>query len=67
MSALHLQVSTVSQALIFVTRSRSWSFAEPPWCHRFPACSTCCDLPCHVCQLGPCQDWLELGRCRLAV
>ncbi|EOA15187.1 hypothetical protein CARUB_v10028575mg [Capsella rubella] len=30
MSALYLQVSIVSQALIFVTRSRSWSFTERP-------------------------------------
>ncbi|CAN1301255.1 Plasma membrane ATPase [Linum perenne] len=30
MSALYLQVSIVSQALIFVTRSRSWSFVELP-------------------------------------
>ncbi|KAL5149497.1 Plasma membrane ATPase 4 [Glycine soja] len=30
MSALYLQVSIVSQALIFVTRSRSWSFIERP-------------------------------------
>lgn len=30
MAALYLQVSIVSQALIFVTRSRSWSFAERP-------------------------------------
>ncbi|KAL3629661.1 ATPase 11, plasma membrane-type [Castilleja foliolosa] len=29
-SAIHLQVSIVSQALIFVTRSRSWSFVERP-------------------------------------
>lgn len=29
-SAIYLQVSTISQALIFVTRSRSWSFAERP-------------------------------------
>jgi len=29
-SALYLQVSIVSQALIFVTRSRSWSFIERP-------------------------------------
>ncbi|XP_068652690.1 ATPase 11, plasma membrane-type isoform X1 [Aristolochia californica] len=29
-SAIYLQVSTVSQALIFVTRSRSWSFVERP-------------------------------------
>ncbi|CAN1190762.1 ATPase 9, plasma membrane-type [Linum perenne] len=29
-SALYLQVSIVSQALIFVTRSRSWSFIETP-------------------------------------
>ncbi|XVF89481.1 hypothetical protein PTKIN_Ptkin19aG0133500 [Pterospermum kingtungense] len=29
-SALYLQVSIVSQALIFVTRSRSWSYAERP-------------------------------------
>ncbi|KAL2479063.1 ATPase 9 [Forsythia ovata] len=29
-SALYLQVSIVSQALIFVTRSRSWSFLERP-------------------------------------
>ncbi|KAI3902912.1 hypothetical protein MKW92_027172 [Papaver armeniacum] len=28
--ALYLQVSIVSQALIFVTRSRSWSFVERP-------------------------------------
>ncbi|KAL8136378.1 hypothetical protein V2J09_002379 [Rumex salicifolius] len=30
MAALYLQVSVVSQALIFVTRSRSWSFIERP-------------------------------------
>ena len=30
MSALYLQVSIVSQALIFVTRSRSWFFMERP-------------------------------------
>ncbi|KAB2015453.1 hypothetical protein ERO13_D08G029800v2 [Gossypium hirsutum] len=30
MGALYLQVSIVSQALIFVTRSRSWSYAERP-------------------------------------
>ena len=30
MAALHLQVSIVSQALIFVRRSRSWSFVERP-------------------------------------
>ncbi|CAA0814965.1 H(+)-ATPase 5 [Striga hermonthica] len=30
MSALYLQVSIVSQALIFVTRSRSWSYVERP-------------------------------------
>ncbi|RZC68465.1 hypothetical protein C5167_031738 [Papaver somniferum] len=29
-SALYLQVSIVSQALIFVTRSRSWSYIERP-------------------------------------
>ncbi|PWA44897.1 P-type ATPase [Artemisia annua] len=29
-SAIYLQVSTISQALIFVTRSRSWSFLERP-------------------------------------
>ncbi|KAI4354707.1 hypothetical protein L6164_003552 [Bauhinia variegata] len=29
-SALYLQVSTISQALIFVTRSRGWSYAERP-------------------------------------
>ncbi|KAK8489609.1 hypothetical protein V6N13_024016 [Hibiscus sabdariffa] len=29
-AALYLQISTVSQALIFVTRSRSWSFIERP-------------------------------------
>ncbi|XP_024518818.1 ATPase 11, plasma membrane-type isoform X2 [Selaginella moellendorffii] len=29
-SAIYLQVSIVSQALIFVTRSRSWSFMERP-------------------------------------
>ncbi|GJN09214.1 hypothetical protein PR202_ga27198 [Eleusine coracana subsp. coracana] len=32
MSALYLQVSIISQALIFVTRSRSWSFTERPGC-----------------------------------
>ncbi|CAA6659018.1 unnamed protein product [Spirodela intermedia] len=31
-SAVYLQVSTISQALIFVTRSRSWSFVERPGC-----------------------------------
>jgi len=30
MAALYLQVSVISQALIFVTRSRSWSFVERP-------------------------------------
>ncbi|KAL6660871.1 hypothetical protein ACP70R_000255 [Stipagrostis hirtigluma subsp. patula] len=30
MSALYLQVSIISQALIFVTRSRGWCFAERP-------------------------------------
>ena len=30
MAALYLQVSIVSQALIFVTRSRSWCFLERP-------------------------------------
>ncbi|XP_021893651.1 plasma membrane ATPase 1-like [Carica papaya] len=29
-SAVYLQVSTISQALIFVTRSRGWSFRERP-------------------------------------
>ncbi|KAJ4825904.1 Plasma membrane ATPase 1 [Turnera subulata] len=29
-SAIYLQVSTISQALIFVTRSRGWSFMERP-------------------------------------
>ncbi|KAI5076583.1 hypothetical protein GOP47_0008648 [Adiantum capillus-veneris] len=29
-SAVYLQVSIISQALIFVTRSRSWSFREKP-------------------------------------
>ncbi|XP_048436009.1 ATPase 11, plasma membrane-type-like [Pyrus x bretschneideri] len=29
-SALYLQVSTISQALIFVTRSQGWSFLEVP-------------------------------------
>ncbi|KAJ6676790.1 PLASMA MEMBRANE ATPASE 1 [Salix viminalis] len=29
-SAIYLQVSTISQALIFVTRYRSWSYAERP-------------------------------------
>ncbi|KZV56510.1 plasma membrane ATPase 3 [Dorcoceras hygrometricum] len=29
-SAIYLQVSTISQALIFVTRSRSWSYFERP-------------------------------------
>jgi H+-transporting ATPase len=30
MSVIYLQVSIISQALIFVTRSRSWSFVERP-------------------------------------
>ncbi|XP_038884616.1 plasma membrane ATPase 4-like [Benincasa hispida] len=30
MAALYLQVSIISQALIFVTRSRSWSYLERP-------------------------------------
>ncbi|KAH9676319.1 ATPase 11 plasma membrane-type-related [Citrus sinensis] len=29
-SAIYLQVSTISQALIFVTRARSWSFVDRP-------------------------------------
>jgi len=30
MAALYLQVGIISQALIFVTRSRSWSYVERP-------------------------------------
>ena len=30
LAAIYLQVSIISQALIFVTRSRSWSFVERP-------------------------------------
>jgi H+-transporting ATPase len=30
MSALYLQVSIISQALIFVTRSRGWCYFERP-------------------------------------
>jgi hypothetical protein len=30
-AAVYLQVSIISQALIFVTRSRSWSFVERPF------------------------------------
>lgn len=29
-AAIYLQVSTISQALIFVTRSQTWSFMERP-------------------------------------
>ncbi|KAH1215757.1 Plasma membrane ATPase 1 [Glycine max] len=29
-SAIYLQVSTISQALIFITRARSWSYVERP-------------------------------------
>lgn len=29
-SAIYLQVSIISQALIFVTRARSWSYVERP-------------------------------------
>lgn len=29
-SAVYLQVSIISQALIFVTRSRGWSYVERP-------------------------------------
>lgn len=29
-SAVYLQISTISQALIFVTRARGWSFTERP-------------------------------------
>ncbi|KAI3665900.1 hypothetical protein L6452_44535 [Arctium lappa] len=36
-SAVYLQVSTISQALIFVTRSRSWSFYERPGALLFGA------------------------------
>ncbi|XP_024974394.1 plasma membrane ATPase 1-like [Cynara cardunculus var. scolymus] len=36
-SAIYLQVSTISQALIFVTRSRSWSFYERPGALLFGA------------------------------
>lgn len=36
-SAIYLQVSTISQALIFVTRSRSWSFSERPGALLFGA------------------------------
>lgn len=37
MSALYLQVSIISQALIFVTRSRSWCFLERPGFWLFSA------------------------------
>ncbi|KAJ1267893.1 hypothetical protein BS78_07G093800 [Paspalum vaginatum] len=37
MSALYLQVSIISQALIFVTRSRGWCFAERPGFYLFAA------------------------------
>nr|ASM90209.1 plasma membrane H+ ATPase 1 [Sesuvium portulacastrum] len=37
MAALYLQVSIVSQALIFVTRSRSWSYIERPGALLFTA------------------------------
>ncbi|KAL4568436.1 hypothetical protein LXL04_024049 [Taraxacum kok-saghyz] len=36
-SAIYLQVSTISQALIFVTRARSWSFYERPGALLFGA------------------------------
>ncbi|XP_071703295.1 plasma membrane ATPase 3-like [Rutidosis leptorrhynchoides] len=36
-SAIYLQVSTISQALIFVTRSRSWSYKERPGALLFGA------------------------------
>ncbi|CAB4269512.1 unnamed protein product [Prunus armeniaca] len=37
-SALYLQISTISQALIFVTRSRGWSFTERPgFCLLLPS------------------------------
>ncbi|GMI99203.1 H(+)-ATPase 11 [Hibiscus trionum] len=36
-SAIYLQVSIISQALIFVTRARSWSFAERPGLLLFTA------------------------------
>lgn len=37
MAALYLQVSVISQALIFVTRSRSWSYVERPGLLLFAA------------------------------
>lgn len=36
-SAIYLQVSTISQALIFVTRARSWSYTERPGALLFSA------------------------------
>ncbi|XP_021686797.2 ATPase 8, plasma membrane-type isoform X2 [Hevea brasiliensis] len=45
-AALYLQVSIISQALIFVTRSRSWSFMERPGGYNY-----CC-----ICKLGLCKN-----------
>ncbi|KAF5948608.1 hypothetical protein HYC85_014565 [Camellia sinensis] len=61
MAALYLQVSIVSQALIFVTRSRSWSFAERPGLlllFGFVAAQLFCKDR---------RMWLGLGRCHLAL
>ncbi|KAF7028589.1 hypothetical protein CFC21_040482 [Triticum aestivum] len=79
MSALYLQVSIVSQALIFVTRSRSWSFVERPGFLLVTAfllaqLLNLLDAGCNthrcLCQLGVCKDQgnrVGLGWCYLAL
>ncbi|KAL2462138.1 ATPase 9 [Abeliophyllum distichum] len=67
-SALYLQVSIVSQALIFVTRSRSWSFLERPGLLlviAFLIAQLIATLIAGLCKLGIRKDprnWLGLGR-----
>ncbi|CAM0875604.1 unnamed protein product [Alopecurus aequalis] len=55
MSALYLQVSIISQALIFVTRSRSWCFRERPglWlCFAFVVAQIIATLIAVYCNLA---------------
>ncbi|CAF2024757.1 unnamed protein product [Brassica napus] len=72
MFAVYLQVSNISQALIFVTRSRSWSFVERPGalddCIRH--CTTDCYFDCCVCKLDICKGEgyrLGMGCCDLGL
>ncbi|CAN6980492.1 unnamed protein product [Brassica oleracea var. botrytis] len=72
MFAVYLQVSNISQALIFVTRSRSWSFVERPGALLMIAfvIATDCYFDCSVCKLDICIGEgyrLGMGCCDLGL